>query len=58
MKPEVQMRIFIWNIKTNPFPHLKTEYGHGPRVTIESDWLTRSIDGSYLVIEVQIYQIN
>ena len=26
-KPEVQMRIFIWNINTNPFPHLKTAHG-------------------------------
>ena len=27
MKLEVQMRRFIWNINTNPFPHLKTAYG-------------------------------
>ena len=35
MKLEVQMRRFIWNINTKPFPHLKTAYGreadgHGP----------------------------
>ena len=37
----VQMRRFIWNINMNPFPHLKTVYGRGPRSTdrLESiDW--------------------
>ena len=49
---DVQMRRFIWNIIMNPFPHLKTAYGH--HQLMDSN---RSTDGSYLAIEAQIHQI-
>ena len=64
MKPEVQMRRFIWNINMNPFPHSKTAHGQPTataptaQVTIGIDWLTRPIGGSFLAIEAQIHQIN
>ena len=45
MKPEVQMRRFIWNINMNPFPHSKTAYGQ-PTATAPAPSHHRLIDST------------